>query len=89
MFGPLTEPETDFPTRSTEPDNELTRARVMGRDNRDLGGASASRGGGGWSAGVSRGAGGERGEERAWPQVVARNGVETKKAQGVGLGLIG
>ena len=64
VFVPLTEPETDFPTRSTEPDNELTRARVMGRDNRDLGGKSALRGGGGRSAGVSRRGGREGGEKR-------------------------
>jgi len=37
VYGSLTEPERDIPTRYTEPNNELTRAWVMGRDKREFG----------------------------------------------------
>ncbi len=37
VYGPLTESERDIPTRYTEPNNEITRAWVMGRDKREFG----------------------------------------------------
>ena len=37
VFAPPTESERDIPIASSESNNELTRAWVMGRDNREFG----------------------------------------------------
>ena len=60
VFGPLTEPECTFSDRYREPNNEITRAWVMGRDTRDFGAKSGESGHGRPSVDVSRDTGGER-----------------------------
>ena len=37
VFVPPTGPNCDIPSRPTEPDNEITRAGLSGRDNREIG----------------------------------------------------
>ena len=59
MFVSLTEPERDIPTRPTEPNNEITRAWVMGRDKREFGRKSGEMSGGLPPVNVSRDADGE------------------------------
>ena len=59
VFGSLTEPNCDILDRSTETNNEITRAGLSGRDNRDFGPKWAESGHRRWPVGVSRDTGGE------------------------------
>lgn len=59
VLGSPTEPECDIPTRPTETNNEITRAGLSGRDNREFGPKSAERGHAWWPMGVARDNGGE------------------------------
>ena len=88
MFGPLTEPDSYIPTRPTETNNEITRAGLLGRDNRDFGPKSAESGSGRADAGVSRDTGGETEPQSDCSQLVARTGVSTKKADAVNVGFV-
>lgn len=88
MYGPLTEPETDIPTRPTETNNEITRAGLSGRDNREFGAESAERGRGRAAVGVARDIGGETEPRQDSSQLVASSGVCTKKADVVSVGFV-
>ena len=87
-FGPPTEPKSYIPSRSTETNNEITRAGLSGRDNRDFGPKWAESGGGHPSVGVSRDWMERRSPREGSPQLVARTGVSTKKADGVSVGFV-
>ena len=65
LFGPPTEPNCDFLDRSTETNNEITRAGLSGRDNREFGPKWAESGHGRLRVGVSRDTGGETEPGRA------------------------
>ena len=88
MFGSPTEPNCDFLDRSTETNNEITRAGLSGRDNRDFGPKWAESGGGHPWVGVSRDPGGETEPREGNSQLVARTGVCTKKADVVSVGFV-
>ena len=88
MFGPPTEAKSYIPNRSTETNNEITRAGLSGRDNREFGRKSAERGHGHPSVGVSRDLGGETEPAGACSQLVAAPGVSTKKADVVSVGFV-
>ena len=88
MFGSPTEPNCDFLDRSTETNNEITRAGLSGGDNRDFGPKWAESGGGHPSVGVSRDLGRETEPKRACSQLVASSGVSTKKADVVSVGFV-
>ena len=88
MFGPPTEPDRDIPTRSTETNNEITRAGLSSRDNRDFGPKSAEKGCWYPRVGVSRDLGGETEPRVASSQLVASSGVCTKKADVVSVGFV-
>ena len=60
VFVSPTEPECNIPTRSTETNNEITRAGLWQRHDRDFGGKSAESGRGRPPVDVSRDTGGER-----------------------------
>ena len=88
MLGSPTEAECNIPTRSTETNNEITRARLWWRDNRDFGGKSAKTGRGWPPVGVSRDTGGEPESRETSSQLVAAIGVSTEKAQAAGLSFV-
>ena len=87
-FVSPTEPNSYIPDRPTETNNEITRAGLSCRDNRDFGPKWAESGGGHPSARVSRDLGGETGPERDCSQLVATPGVCTKKADVVSVGFV-
>ena len=88
VFGPPTEPDSYIPTPSTETNNEITRAGLSGRDNRDFGPKSPRMGGGRPPVDVARDDAGETEPREGSSQVVARTGVSTKKADGVSVGFV-
>ena len=88
VFGPPTEPDSYIPTPSTETNNEITRAGLSCRDNRDFGPKLAEMGHGRPPVGVSRDTGEETEPRPGSSQVVARTGVSTKKADGVSVGFV-
>ena len=65
VFGLPTEPNSYIPNRSTETNNEITRARLSGRDNRDFGPNWAEGGHAQRTVGVSRDLGEETEPKRA------------------------
>ena len=88
MFDPPTEPNSYIPSRPTETNNEITRAGLLVRDNRDFGPKWAESGGGRPSGGVSRETGGETEPREGRSQLVAATGVSTKKADVVSVGFV-
>lgn len=88
VSAPPLEPESTIPTRCIEPDNQLTRTRLSGRDNRDFGPKRGETGWRGSPSCVSRDTDGEPETRRETSQPVAGTGVETKKADVVSVGFV-
>ena len=65
VFGSPTEPNSYIPSRPTETNNEITRAGLSWRDNREFGPKWTESDGGHLSVSVSRDLGGETEPEKA------------------------
>ena len=88
MFDPPTEPNSYIPDRPTETNNEITRAGLSCRDNRDFGPKWGESADGHPSVGVSRDRGGETEPRVGRSQLVATPGVSTKKADAANVGFV-